>query len=209
MYRFFIVNLQEWLQCNARQNFIERKWREWPWQRIFGIVCWLIWKNKCSGFWEERRDTKKDHPSCYVLPYEGVENGIYKHHFLQNSTRNQARLWIRPKENFIRLDVHGAVTHQGVGAIAGVARDIINLQQKRKTHTWASQWKTIHSNSAHFLWLAASNNTPQKLHKKFKILEQSTKTSIHKIIIFYLKVPYWIQVTKWSSHRIKHIMFIN
>lgn len=56
MYSFFTGTLQDWLKWNARKDLGNRKWRKWPWHRCFGILCWLIWKNRCAKVFDGRAE---------------------------------------------------------------------------------------------------------------------------------------------------------
>ncbi|XP_028761232.1 uncharacterized protein LOC114719845 [Neltuma alba] len=135
VYTFFSGNLQEWLRWNMENKLGSRKFTRWPWNKIFTLLCWLIWKNRCrKAFGESQEHPKELVNKCLFLLMEEEENGRTIHKVFQNQARDQCR-WTPPPTSYIRLDVDGSVSRNGMGACGGIIRDdqgawLMGFQQK-------------------------------------------------------------------------------
>lgn len=45
---FFSCSIQDWMTWNATHQPQRPKLKCWPWQMVFGLSCWLIWKARCN-----------------------------------------------------------------------------------------------------------------------------------------------------------------
>lgn len=48
-FSFFGSNLQVWLRMTMTRNVGLPRYKNWQWHQVFCIVCWFLWKNRCSG----------------------------------------------------------------------------------------------------------------------------------------------------------------
>ena len=120
---FFSFDLQEWLQWNGSNEPGTTRMHKWKWQKLFGHVCWRLWKNRCQKVFEGKGDQPRSiiH-SCLHQMMEETVNGKYKHQILNITERPNTR-WIAPPEGFLRLDVDGSRNQEGYATCGGVIRD--------------------------------------------------------------------------------------
>ncbi|XP_028778309.1 uncharacterized protein LOC114734823 [Neltuma alba] len=120
---FFSGDLQEWIHWNVEREPKRTKFPDVAWNRVFGILCWLIWKCRCQRIFQTREAPVKEiiH-QCNFLLLEGVEDGKWKHRIFNNQQLESSQ-WVPPEEGSVRVDVDASVLENGQAACGGVIRD--------------------------------------------------------------------------------------
>lgn len=120
---FFSVPLQVWLNYNGRNNPGGSLATRWPWKKVFGMICWTLWKHRCRKVFDNKQDPPETLlQKCLHCLHEELLDGKYSHIISATPTRNQTR-WQPPLDDYIRLDVDAAYNQDKVAASGGILRD--------------------------------------------------------------------------------------
>ena len=117
---FFNLSLQDWLEWNMTASLGARLTERWPWTNVFGLTCWLIWKDRCCRCFEATDQPPRQIVNwCLHLLMEEVVNGSYRHKIFQVHTREESK-WHPPPQGYVRLDVDGSSRTCGQATCAGL-----------------------------------------------------------------------------------------
>lgn len=122
-FAFFSSSLQVWLQENMTNAFGFGKTKKYAWEDVFGIVCWSLWRNRCTGVMDGKRLHQQDIIHQCMRQLQELENQDNFTHQVSDYTTNTESSWTPPTEPFIRLDVDGSVRDDQRAACGGVFRN--------------------------------------------------------------------------------------
>lgn len=120
---FFCSDLQVWLRRCMSHNLGNARFGRWIWTRVFCMICWLIWKNRCRGVMENMRHQAKEiiHNGLANL-MESTIYGQLKHQVFKLDELDVYQ-WQPPPEGYVRLDTDGSANNNREAACGGLIRD--------------------------------------------------------------------------------------
>lgn len=116
-------------------SFGEGPYQHWSWAKVFSIICWLLWKNRCTGVMEGTRLQAQEirHQTlCHLMETTTADTLKHKIFGYQGSQNPD---WTPPPDGFVRLDTDGSVNGQHQATCGGVIRDttgnwLLGFQEK-------------------------------------------------------------------------------
>lgn len=121
---FFNSGLQDWIQWNMEHKPGIQKLAPWSWTSVFGRVCWLIWCNRCRKSFGDNFDPARTViQRLFFQLFEDVDSDHYRHRIFNLLERVNSK-WEPPPQDYIRVDVDGAVNDMKQASGGGVARDM-------------------------------------------------------------------------------------
>lgn len=119
----FYGNLQVWLNWNCRHNPGTGRYGDYTWTRVFGLICWLLWTDRCIYVFQGCKSTPREllHRCSFSLMEFTVHNDLGNRVF-QSPVRQESS-WTPPSRGVVRIDVDGSVWDRGSAACGGTIRD--------------------------------------------------------------------------------------
>ncbi|KAF7827309.1 putative reverse transcriptase [Senna tora] len=117
---FFSLNFQDWIQDNLTKEWGELN--DIKWNTIFGMACWLIWKQRNSCVFSDIQDT-----AVSLLPKVKAYADLVSNSetpFRSPASKESIEIkWCPPDEDWIKFNSDGSCASNWMSNCGGVLRD--------------------------------------------------------------------------------------